>query len=561
MNWKSYSLGCLTSFVFLFFFVLAVILASFFVFHAIQNESGKKIKDDTYLLLDLDKEIEEYQANPDFFRDEDTPLAINILREKLFSAVHDKAISGIIVKISGISPLSYSQADELANCLQSFKEASGKKVLSYIYFCTDTKFLVASCTDKIYLNPSTSAGISLLGFSTKRMYMKSLLDKIGVDVTVIRVGNYKSYGEVFTKDEPSKESLTEIKKVYGEYFDRYQSQLAQNLNLPLAKINKLYADTSDMIISGENALELVDSLAYYQEFLSNNSIENVVDIEAYKPKYEIAENENKVAVVYLSGSIDSRNNDLEQNIDFESTKEIFEEIEEDSEIKAVVVRVTSPGGSALASHLIAKQVIKKCKIPVVISMGSVAASGGYYLASSADYIFAEPYTITGSIGVFALLPNAEKLSKKIGINYRGVSFGQFAESMDIFNPQSPKTVNAIQKHISSVYDEFCTFVADNRNIPLTTVKNLAQGKIYTATQAKSVKLVDEVGYLEDAILKANQLAKIETSEPVFYPEEADWWKSIFKNKLGKVPFLKEFMQTQSILQSEDLVQARIDDAI
>ena len=309
-------------------------------------------------------------------------------------------------------------------------------------------------------------------------------------------------------------------------------------------------------MSGAEALSVIDSLAYYDNFLAANKIKNVVTLS----KYELGENEisseNKVAIVYLEGSIVSQTEDFGENIDFQTTKKIFAKIE-DSSIKAVVVRINSPGGSALASHLIAQQVLKSAKVPVVVSMGSLAASGGYYIASAGDYIVAEPYTITGSIGVLAILPNATKLAQKIGVNYSGLTFGEFAGSTDIFNPQSPQLVSAIQKHIEKVYQEFCGCVAKNRKMPIAEVKKLAQGKIYTATQAKEANLIDQVGYLADAVQKAKSLAKIDTAKIVTFPKEKEWWKNILNNKIANLPFVKLIFETNRTLSTEDMVQARI----
>jgi len=556
MNWKSYSFGCLSSFVFL---LIILASATFLIFSGFSHLQGKqeKVQDNTYLLLDLNSEIIDYRWASSPFWEKESPLALNILRQKLNSAAQDPKVAGVILKISSLSPLGYSQADALAHLLQTFKKQSDKKVFAYIYSCTDSKLLLASCADEIYLCPSAAAGISLLGINAKKLYLKSFLQKIGLDVSVVRTGDYKTYGETFSRDSISQEGIAEAKKVYGSFFALSQKQIANNLSLPLAQVKSLYSSTSTLTLSGEAALKLVDSLAYYQQFLTAKKIKNSLDIRSYTPEPLQKETKNKIAVVHLQGAIVFDADEFEQKIDLESTREIFEQIEQDADIKAVVLSIKSPGGSALASHLIADQVIKKCPLPVVIAMNTVAASGGYYLASAGDYIVASPYTITGSIGVCALLSSAQGLSQKLGINYSGVSYGEFATSFDISKPQSPALISAVRSHIAKVYQEFCYFVAKGRNLPLPKVKNLAQGKIYTAEQAKALHLIDQVGYLDDALTKAKELAKIEQANIVYYPRETDWFKSLLHTKLKNFPLLKVFLDADKSWQSQDYIQARV----
>ncbi len=556
MNWKSYSWGCLTSFLLLFILLATCVL---FAFHNISHLHGKQksLQDSAYLLIDLSSEIIDYRQESSPLWSDKLPLALNLLRSKLTSATKDPQVKGIVLKVSGYSPLSYSHADELAHLLQKFQTQSGKKVFAYIYSCTDSKFLLSSCAEQIFLNPSAAAGISFLGINAKKVFLHSFLEKIGIQVKVVRTGDYKSFGQSFTRDSMSSIAQAEIRKVYGSLFARYQKQLASNLALSTAEVSKIFDQNSKLTFSGESALNLVDSLAYYQDFLDAKNIKNILSIDKYQPKNQESKAKNKIAVVYLSGSIVFDSNSPEQEIDLQSTQDIFAKIKEDETVKAVVVRINSPGGSALASHLIAEQVIKRCTLPIVVSMGSVAASGGYYIASASDYIVADPYSITGSIGVCALLPNIHGLGEKLGINYSGVSFGEFSQSMDISKPHSPQLLSAIQSHIEDVYQEFCYCVARGRNLPLPKVKNLAQGKIYTAEQAKDLHLIDQVGYLEDAIAKAKELSKTEEAELAFYPTQDNWLKTLLRAKLGKVPFLKVLFATHNSLENKDYIQARL----
>ncbi len=556
MNWKSYSWGCLTSFSILLILFVSLVLLAFYNIPRLQNKQ-KPLQDSTYLLIDLSSEIVDYRQTSSPFWNDNLPLALNILRDKLSSASKDPKVKGIVLKVSDYSPLSYNHANNLAHLLQKFKAQSGKKVFAYIYSCTDGKFLVCSSAEQIFLNPSAAAGISLLGINAKKLFLRSFLDKIGIQVKVVRTGDYKSFGQSFTRDSMSSVAQTEIKKVYGSLFALYQKQLANNLALPIVKVNKMFEESSELTFSGKSALQLVDSLAYYQDFLNSKSIKNIVSIDKYQPKDQKPKAKNKIAIVYLSGSIVFESGIPEQEIDLQSTKNIFDKIAKEKNVKAIIVRINSPGGSALASHLIAKQILKNCQLPVVVSMGSVAASGGYYIASAGDYIMADPYSVTGSIGVCALLPNVHELGKKLGINYSGVSLGKFSQSLDISKPQSPQLLSALQLHIEKVYQEFCYFVAKNRKLPLPKVKTLAQGKIYTAEQAKDLHLINQVGYLEDAIAKAKELSKTKEADLIFYPTQDNWLESFFFTKLRRVPFLKLLFDTHNSLENKDYIQARM----
>ena len=555
MNWKSYSFGCLTS---LGLLALALLAAGFLGFYAVlglQNKS-EKVQEQTYLVLDLSKEIIDYRQASSPFWEKESPIALNILAKKLKAAAQDPQIEGVILKISGLSPLGYSRADQLTKLLQNFKKQSDKKLFTYIYSCSQTKLLLGSCADQIFLCPSAAAGIALLGFDAKKLYLKSFLQKIGVQIKVVRTGNYKTFGETFSRDSISPESLAQTKEVYGSFFNLFQTQLAKNLGMPTPEIKSLFSDKPQLTLSGKSALRLVDSLAYYQQFLSAKKIKNCLDISQYNPEVLPKKTKNKIAVVHLEGSIVLDAEELEQKIDFTSSQKIFSEIEKDAEIKAVVLTINSPGGSALASNLIADQLIKNCQIPVVIWMNTVAASGGYYLACAGDYIIASPYTITGSIGVCGLLPCIQGASQKLGVNYSGVSYGKFAESLDITKPQSPELIAAIQSHIDKVYQEFCYFVAQGRNLPLPKVKNLAQGKIYTAQRAKELHLIDQVGYLQDALDKAKELAQIKQANIVDYPQLMNWLKFV-QTKLKSFPLLKTVLNTNETLQSQDYIQTRV----
>lgn len=454
---------------------------------------------------------------------------LTILLRAIEIAKTDDKIKGIALINSDYS-LGAAQAKALRDQLLDFKQ-SKKFVVSYADYYTQSQYYINSVADTVYLNPLGM--LDLKGLSTEVMYSKKFQDQSGIEMQVIRHGKYKSAAEGYLDDKMSDENKEQLTYLLNGVWDNFAQDIAKSRKLTVTKINEithnLNARTPELALENK----LIDKIAYEDEV--HAGIKKALKVEKDKDYKKISLNDyatanqsklqkfkkakDYIAVIYAQGVIMPG----EGSIDVVSEGAMnasLKKAREDKNVKAIVIRVDSPGGSALTSDIIWREIEQTKKVkPVVVSMGNLAASGGYYIACNANRIFAESNTITGSIGVFGTIPNVNKLAEKWGFNAEQVGTHDNSVDFSLFEKLSPKTEEVITESIENIYDVFLTRVATGRNMTKEEVNEVAQGRVWTGDQALERKLIDEIGGLQAAITHAAKLGKTKefkiTSYPIF----------------------------------------------
>jgi protease-4 len=458
------------------------------------------------------------------------------------AAKTDSDIKGISI-LNDDSSLGLAQSKELREALISFKK-SGKFVMAYANNFSQRDYYLNSVASPIYLNPA--GDLDFKGLSTEVMFFKDLQEKSGIKMEVIRHGKYKSAVEPFLENKMSDANREQTTALLNSVWSSVLADISASRNISTARLNEiatgLLARTPEMA----KANKLIDIVAY--EDVYHNAIKKIlkvatdedydkVSISDYAQKIATtslnADTDNQIAVIYAQGEIGSGEGDV-NTIGEGSMRRSLQEARKNKDIKAIVLRVDSPGGSALTSDLIWREIelTKKVK-PVVVSMGNYAASGGYYIACNANTIFAEKNTITGSIGVFGVLPNFSQLSTKIGINTEQVMTNENA-NYSPFVPLNEKFKAVTLEGVERVYKTFITHVAEGRKMTVAQVDSIAQGRVWTGTEAQKNGLVDKIGNLNDALKEAASLAKIKTYSTQNFPEYEKDFSDLFAN----FPFAK-----------------------
>jgi protease IV len=470
------------------------------------------------------------------------------------AAKSDDDIKGISI-LNNTLNLGVAQIKALRNELESFKK-SGKFVMSYADVYSQKDYYLTSVSNTIYLNPVGE--MDFKGLSTEVMYYKDFQDKSGLKMEVIRHGKFKSAVEPFLTNKMSPENREQISTFLNSIWNAMVLDISKSRNIPVSQLNTiangLLARTPEMA----KANKLIDKIAY--EDVYHNDIKKALKIESdddYNTvqiidyAQDIAtsvsdfDEKDKIAIIYAQGEINSGEGD-ESYIGEGSMRRSLQEARKDDQIKAIVLRIDSPGGSALTSDLIWREIeiTKKVK-PVVVSMGNLAASGGYYIACNANTIFAEASTITGSIGVFGILPNVSEISKKYGINTELVETHTNAAGYSLFNPLEESFKNFTQEGVERIYNTFVTRVATGRKMTFDQVDAIAQGRVWAGSDALKLGLVDKIGGLDDALACAAKLAKTNDYTTVDFP----LYEKDFKDLIGGsgIPFLKS---RESLIKEE-----------
>ncbi len=575
---------------------LGVIIASIiaaFIFIAIitsavsglMKEKGKTeaVTANSILHLKFDKKIlERTPQNPfgDFslgsFSSE-KQLGLNDILASLAKAKEDPKIKGIYLDLSSV-PSGIATIEEVRLALLDFKK-SKKFIVSYGETYTQGAYYIASVSDKVFLNPA--GAIEWKGLSAQIMFFKGLLDKIEVSAQIFRHGKFKSAIEPFDLDRMSPANRTQTIAYVGSIWNHIVDGVSAQRNIPTGELNTLANELSLQTAEEAKKYKFADELAYKdQVFAELNKLSgkkeadkpNLITLETYSksPKpYKKGESlaKNKIAVIYAVGEIQSGEGD-DNTIGSERISKALREARLDTTIKAIVLRVNSPGGSALASDVIWRETVlaKKAK-PFIVSMGDVAASGGYYISCAADRIFAEPNTITGSIGVFGLLPNIQKLlNNKLGVTIDTVKTNKHADLGSLYRPVTVEERKYILDGIQHVYNEFITKVGAGRKMDTAAVDSIGQGRVWSGRDAKDKGLVDELGGINEAIAYAAKQAKIEKYKTVSLPRQKDVFSALFSdveedeqnrvmhNMLGER--YEQYQQLRSLIQSKG-IQARI----
>lgn len=470
-------------------------------------------------------------------------LGLNDILANIEKAKDDENIKGIYIDITSV-PAGLATIEEIRDALIDFKE-SGKFIVSYSEIYTQKAYYLASVSDEIWLNPQGL--VEWRGFGAELMFFKNMLAKLEVEPQVIRHGKFKSAIEPFILEKMSEANREQTEKYVFSLWGHYVDGIAASRGITAERLNEL-ADQA-LIQNGKDALEhkLVDKLVFKDEVIAElktrTGVEgddkvNSVSIAAYTSA-KVAKNDeevsrDKIAVIYALGGIESGEGD-DETIGSERISKAIRKAREDEKVKAVVLRVNSPGGSALASDVIWREVVLTREVkPIIASMGDVAASGGYYISCAADTILASPNTITGSIGVFGLLPNMQGLfNNKLGITFDNVKTNKFSDLGSVYRSLTEEERAIIQKGVDDIYIDFITKVADGRGLTVDQVDSIGQGRVWSGEDALGLGLVDLMGGLEDAIEIAAAKAKLENYRVVDYPEREDPFKKFLSEVSGE----------------------------
>ena len=506
------------------------------------------------LRLELNGEIQDRVEEMPFDLSEITGQDVNILGlndilVNIKKAKTDENIKGIYIEIGMISA-GFATREEIRNALLDFKE-SGKFITTYSEIYTQGSYYLASVADYICMYPE--GGMELRGLNSTIPFFTNALKKMGIEPQVIRHGKFKSAVEPFMLTEMSDENREQIETYMGSIWEHFLKNVASDRKLTRDRLNEMAENLEIQTTEDAVRLGLVDSLFYRDQF--QNHLANLMEQENYDDinfvslkKYNKVKNENardkfkkeKVAVIYAQGEIQSGEGS-ETVIGSERISKAIRKARKDEKVKAIVLRVNSPGGSALASDVIWREMkLANEEKPVVVSMGDVAASGGYYIACASDKIYASPNTITGSIGVFGIMPNIEELmTDKIGITFDNVKTNKFADLGSVNRPLTQEEYDIIQKGVVDVYNSFTSKVAEGRDMSQENVDDIGQGRVWSGTNAMDINLIDEYGGLDAAVAGAAELAELEDYRIYELPEQKDPFQELLEQ-------LEEDMQTSWI---------------
>ncbi|WP_282054662.1 signal peptide peptidase SppA [Maribacter luteus] len=516
-------LGCLIAFgiMFVMFIMFVSLIGS--------ADEGVVVKSNSILELQLQQPVNDYvgenEADPfaSFFGQ---AQGLDEVLHAIEVAKTDNDIKGISIN-NNFLMTGLAQTQELRKALKDFKE-SGKFIYSFADYYLQKDYYLATVADSVFLNPV--GGMDFKGLSSEVLFYKDLQEKTGVKMEVIRHGKYKSAVEPFLANEMSDANRTQIKELLSSLWNTMVADISEGRNISEADVNVIADTLGGRSPKYAKASGLIDDVLFYDQYvaklqsalsLSKDDEVNMVSVVDYVKranKKSIYKGDDKVAVIFAQGDIlygEGGPDVIGQGIITEALKKAVD----DDKVKAIVLRVDSPGGSALTSDIIWREIeLAKESKPVVVSMGNVAASGGYYIAAGANKIFAEPTTITGSIGVFGTIPNINELAADIGINAEQVGTNKNSVDYSVFEPMTDNFRNVVQHGIEEIYETFLDRVAKGRNITVAQADSLAQGRVWSGTDAKRLGLVDELGNLDDAIAAAAELAEINTYGIKKYPK-------------------------------------------
>ena len=556
-SFLKYTLATITGIIIASVLFFIVILASF---SAIVSSGNKpvSISNNSILVLKAgvtipDRGDQNPLAGIDLFNMTLSPApGLNEILNNIEKASGDNKIKGILIE-NGLLPSGWATTEEIRNALLKFRE-KGKFVISYSdYILTQECYYLATSADKIFINPGSM--VDFKGLSSEVMFFKKALEKIGIDVQVIRHGKFEGAVEPFILDKLSDENRTQIKDYAGSLWNQVIGDISKLRNIPADQLNKLADNLDGNFAPRAFETKLVDGLKYRDELIDTLKIMsgvskdkelNLISMTKYskvpdtKTTYSA---KNKIAVIYASGTIvTGKGND--SNIGGNYYADVIRKARIDTSIKAIVLRVDSPGGSATASDLMWRELDLSAKVkPVVISMGNYAASGGYFISAPGTKIYADPMTISGSIGVFGLIPNAGKLLEdKLGLTTEIVNTNKNSDFPSILRPMKPYEKELMQLSIEKIYSDFVSKVASGRKMSSASVDSIGQGRVWSGTSALKIGLVDEIGGLKDAIKGASKLAGIESFSVKELPVLEDPYTRIFSQLTGEVK--------QSILKNE-----------
>ncbi len=510
--------GVVISSVIIVFIIIGVISS------AISDKKEVEVKANSILHLKLDGPVIEREPKNEFAKitgfSEEKKMGLDAIVESIRKAKTDPEIKGIFIETQDIDA-GMASVEEIRNALIDFKQ-SKKFVYAYGEAYTQKGYYLSSVADQIFVNPQ--GGLDFKGLGAQIMFFKKMLEKLDIKVQIFRHGKFKSAVEPFDLEKMSESNRLQTQTYMNSLWNQMLKGISEERGIDVNKLNSIATNLAIRTADDAVTNGLADKALYYDEVIEELKKKtgqtakqklNLISIAKYKEAGSSDDEEdkvpsrNKIAVVYAVGSIESGEGD-DETIGSDRIARAIRDAREDSSVKAVVLRVNSPGGSALASDVIWREVVltKKAK-PVVVSMGDVAASGGYYISCAADMIIAQPNTITGSIGVFGMMPEAGTLlSERIGITFDTVNTNANAGIGSVYRPVSEFEGQVIQQGVEDVYKTFITRVSDGRGISVADVDSIGQGRVWAGTDAMRIGLVDSLGGLDAAIAVAARKAKL-----------------------------------------------------
>lgn len=499
-----------------------------------------EVKEKSVLVLDLSKQFDERkQASPiEAISGEGAiPGLFDVIR-LIKKAKEDENISGIYLEANNAGN-GFASSNEIRNALIDFK-SSRKFIIAYGDVMSQDAYFIANAADKIYVNPSGAFDWS--GFSVTLPFLKGLLEKLDIKAQIFYAGKYKSATEIFRTNEMTPENEFQTKEWLGDMYGYFLQQSSKARGIDTTALHQLANNASIQTPQDALQFKLIDGVKYDDEV--KDEIKKKLNIGKYDKLHLISINtyyeaqnlrktgSDRIAVIYAQGDIVDGEG-ANDNIGGDKFRQLIRRARLDRSVKAIVLRVNSGGGSALASENIWRelQMAKADNKPVVVSFGDVAASGGYYIACGADSIFASPNTITGSIGVFGVIPNMESFFKnKLGITFDGVKTAPYADAGAVYRPLNEAEQKMIQASIERTYLQFKQRVAQGRKKGINYIDSIAQGRVWSGQDALQLGLVDRIGNLQDAIASAARLAKLDEYGLKEYPESGSWIDEILDRK-------------------------------
>lgn len=513
--------GVIVSSIIVTFIVIGVISS------ALSDESNAKVKDNSILHVKLDGPIVDREPKSEFAKlsmlDGENKTGLDAIIESIHAAKTDERIKGIFLEAQDVDA-GMASVEEIRTALIDFKK-SGKFVYAYGEAYSQKGYYLSSVADQVFLNPQ--GGVDFKGIGGQIMFYKKLLEKLNIKVQIFRHGKFKSAVEPFDLEKMSEANRLQTMTYISALWNQMLTGISSSRGISIDELNNIASNLSIRKTDDAISYNLVDKTLYYDQVIDELKKKTGQDAkdklslitldqyaEASEKKDEddeLVPSRNKIAVIYAVGSIESGEGD-DETIGSDRIAKAIREAREDSSVKAVVLRVNSPGGSALASDVIWREVVlTKDAKPFVVSMGDVAASGGYYISCAADVIVAEPNTITGSIGVFGLIPEAGTLLQEtFGITIDTVNTNKNAGLGSLFRPVTELEAEVIQQGVEDVYTTFITRVADGRGMSIADVDSIGQGRVWAGIDALRIGLVDTLGTLDDAIAIAARKAKLGT---------------------------------------------------
>ena len=564
--------------------IFLVVAGLFFVISLVgmiaSDSASTKVKDNSVFVIKLDGTISERAEEDSPFNalmgmGDMSAMGLDNLIASIRKAKDNDDIKGIYLEGGALSFDAPATAQQLRDALKDFKK-SGKWIVAYADQYYQASYYVASVADNIYLN--AEGMIDFKGLGGKGEYMKGLYDKLGIKYMVAKVGKYKSYVESNTQtgmSEYDREQRTAYLQGIWQY---WLHEIAESRKVKAEQLDQLANDSIMMFADAKDYIQakLVDKVMFPEEIKADikkrlklekdDDINQLMLGDMLNVKSEEKKDGEEIAVYYAYGSIvDNNTMDILSGTDHKivgrTTAEDLRKLADDDDVKAVVFRVNSGGGSAVASEQI-RHAIKliKAKKPVVVSMGGMAASGGYWISSPANYIFAEPTTITGSIGIFGLIPNVSGLvTDKLGITFDGVTTNKHTdyETDLVLGKDNDENMKFMQTYINRGYQSFLNIVSEGRKMKPAEIDSIAQGRVWLATDALKIKLVDKLGSLDDAVKKAAELAKVDEYHTAAYPAKGSWMDQ-FLPKENKGSYLDSKFQQEMKALLGDLYEPLIE---